>query len=293
MDSVVSSQGSVGVHESSESKVAYAALEAQIREASRGEVPAMNTDVVHATQTMLTCTINTRAYRAELERIGCREALDVERRALALAYANALVKWSQDELMPLTDAASAVALARKELLAGLNLLAIRGVLDAGTVKVQSTTSYLGMADDVRAVATALLARWYEVGPHIGGDRARVEQALVTADKLMRAVAESEALKEKAQNAAAMRAGAWALALEAYRDLQRGITFLRAREGDADLLVPAIFYHGTGKSPKAAEPDAAEATTPAQPVPSPAAPANGVNGANVAPAPMAPSKSFEQ
>lgn len=281
--------GSVGsVSQSSESQAAYEALLPRIVQASKGEVPPLNTDVVQATQAMLTSSINARAFRTELERIGCAAALELEPRALALSYANALFKWSQDELMPLSDSASSLALVRKELVAALNLLALRGVLDAGTVKIQNTTGYLAMADDVRAIATALLARWAEVGSHIGGDRGRVEQALVAADKLTRAVAESEALKEKAQTAAAMRGGAWALALAAYREMQRAIGFLRFYEEDVDAIVPAIFNHGGGRPAKTSEP--ANAAPAASPSPSPA-PVNG--SANLPATPMAPSQPFEQ
>lgn len=287
----------------SESAVAYEELKGEIEAKAAGECAPLNTDPSHASQVMLTAWASSKRYEGELRKLGCERALTLEKRALALAHVNALYRWSTEEQVPLEALGEEVQTRRKVLLSELDLLQARGLMDKRTVTVQSTVSYLGMAEDVRTIGTAILAKWSTVGAEIGGNEQRIQDALVAADKLLRAVAENEALKEKAKGAAQLRAGAWTLALEAYRELERGMDFIRFYEDDAGQFVPVLFGPSKGRRRSAAtESGDAEAATNSNGAASNAgasgngASSNGAatnSGANAPSAPMAPSKSFEE
>ncbi len=288
----------------SESAMAYEELKSEIEAKAAGECAPLNTDPGHASQVMLTAWASSKRYEGELLKLGCDRALTLEKRALALAHVNALYRWSTEEQVPLEALGEEVQTRRKVLLSELELLQARGLMDKRTVTVQSTVSSLGMAEDVRTIGTAILAKWSTVGAEIGGNEQRIQDALVAADKLLRAVAENEALKEKAKGAAQLRAGAWTLALEAYRELERGMDFIRFYEDDAGQFVPVLFGPSKARRRSAATEgaDADAATTGNGAAPSNAgaagngAASNGAtanSGTNAPSSPMAPSKSFEE
>src|SRR5262249_30534861 len=154
-------------------------------------------------------------------------------------------------------------------------MVVRGRIAGGAVKLQTTNSYLGMAQDVRAICSAFLANWATVGPEIGNNQAHVHAALNSADNLIAAIAKAAEIQEKLKGTALMRAAAWTLARKCFDGVHRGIQFLRYEEGDVDEIVPSIF--DTRPKKKNEKPVEEVVTSPVIPVP----PTNGVEGAPIA------------
>jgi hypothetical protein len=243
---------------------AYEQTKAAIAEAAKGELTHINVDLSLAVRIMLTAAGNTVRYRDELAKLGIDAATKLEQQAHALSYATALHAWTMNVREPIADLAEELVNVRRVLTTELELCELRGVIAKGAVTLEGTTSYLALAGDVRAIGSAFLANWERVGPEVGGKIEHVHAALAKADQLIATLARSEEVQEEQQGAALMRSAAWTLALATYRELERGIAFLRFYEGDADEIVPSLFARPRKRGSDngaATETTGAGATTP--------------------------------
>lgn len=278
---------------SAASAVAYEKWKDEIAKAAEGTLAPVNVDLGYAAKVMLTVATNVAPHRASLEKYGIDAASKMEELALAVVYANALHAWTLNRAIPLDEQSKEVLAHRRVLVAELELLQLRGIINPAAVKLEGTTSYLAIGEDVRAIATAFLAAWDRVAPELGGRIEHVNEALVAADKLLAAVAENDKLRARSEGTALMRQAAWSLALAAYREIERGIAFVRFYEGDAELIVPTLFDKRSRKRKEAEGEEAVgEQVDGAPPAPPAPAPTNGP-APNLPSSPMAPSKSFEQ
>jgi len=273
------------------SAVAFEKCKAEINEAAKGPLEPLNVDVAFAVRVMLTVCGNAAPYRGELAKTDLDMVPTLEMRAHALSYAQALHQWTLETPSPVETLGQAVIETRRVLVSELELVQLRGIIANTAVKLQGTTSYLAMAQDVRTIGSAFLSAWALVGAQIGGNIQHVNDALVLADKLIAAVAQAAEIKEKLKGTALMRLAAWTLALKSYRDLDRGISFIRYHQDDAEQIVPSLFDKAKPRKklvPETEGPATEPGTTPIA--------ANGSNGSsqpNMPASPMAPSKSFDE
>ena len=270
--------------------VAYEKCKAEIAEAARGPLEALNVDIPFAVRVMLTACGNATPYREALAKLNLDVVPTLETRAMALQYAQVLRQWTLETPTRVEDLAKDLIETRRLLTSELELVRLRGIISAKAVTLTGTTGYLDVAQDVQAICSAFLAAWDKVGPEIGGRIERVNERLVQAEQLIAAVAHAAEIKEKLEGATLMRVAAWTLALKSYRDLDRGISFLRYHEGDAGEIVPSLFDN-RARSHKAAPEPTPIAPVPAPPATNAATPA--VGGTPAASVPMAPSKPFDE
>ena len=234
---------------SSRSAVAYEQCKPEFLAASRGTLSALNIDPGLAVRTMLTAVLNAAPYRESIEKLPfCDHDLinKLEPYALGLGYANALLAWQLEGPKPTDALVEELRRTRKVLVTELELVQLRGILPEGSIKLEGTSSYNAMVQDVRAIATVFLANWGTVGPQIGGQSQHVEDALAAADQLVAALAESNQVEAKTESSQLIRLAAWNVAYRAYRELERVIDYLRFHDGDAQLIVPSLFIRGKGK-----------------------------------------------
>jgi hypothetical protein len=273
------------------SAVAFEQTKAEIHEAAKGPLDPVNVDIAFAVRVMLTVCGNAAPYRTELAKVNLDVVPMLETRAHALSYAQALHQWTLDTPSPVEALGQEVIEARRVLASELELVQLRGIIANTAVKLQGTTSYLAMAQDVRTIGSAFLSAWERVGPQIGGNIEHVNNALVLADKLIGAVAQAAEIKEKLKGSALVRQAAWTLALKSYRDLDRGISFLRYHEGDADQIVPSLF--DKAKPRKKLVPEADSSATSASSAQSAAEANEGTGQVTPLVSPLAPSKPFDE
>ncbi len=272
------------------SAVAFEKCRAELEEATKGPLEPLNVDIAYSVRVMLTACGNAGPYRAELAKLGQDVVPTLETRAQALSYAHALHQWTLETPSAVETVAAEVIEARRLLVSELELVQLRGIISNTAIKLQGTTSYLAMAQDVRAITSAFLASWDQVGPQIGGNIQAVNDAMVLADKLIGAVAEAAEIKEKLKGAALTRLAAWTLAVHSYRELQRGISYIRFHNDDAEQIVPSLFDKAKPRK------KVVEGEKPGEDLGPLAAPApvngNGSASPNAPSAPITPSKPFE-
>lgn len=275
------------------SVVAFDRCKAEISEIARGAVEVPRVDLGYAARVFLTIAGNVAPYKEALLKLGVDETDNLVLRAQAMNYAHALHAWTLTTPPSLDTLAAPVYEARRALLAELEILQLRGVFAADAIKLQRTKGYLVVATDVRTIASAFLASWDKVGPEVGNNIQRVNDALVVADRLTAAVAESEEIEEKLQGTAKMRAAAWALALKSFHEINRGIAFIRYHEGDASEIVPSPFDRSDSprKKPQEETPVVAADPSTAVTAPLPVPPSNGAQP-NIPATPIKPSRPFE-
>jgi len=171
------------------SVAAYEQCKQEIETAAKGPVQQLNADVAFAVRVMLTVAGNTQRFLPELEQLGLTDAKNLAVRANALSYSQALHDWTLKSPARVDVLAAEVMEARRVLNSELELIQLRGLIAKGAVTLQGTTSHLAMAQDVRAIASAFLANWEQVGGQIGNNIDHVHAALVSADSLIAALAQ--------------------------------------------------------------------------------------------------------
>ncbi len=288
VDPVVSSVAAVPFVPTAASAVAFEKHKAEIEEATKGPLEPLNVDIATSVRVMLTACGNAGPYRAELAKLGQDVVPVLETRAQALSYAHALHQWTLETPSAVETLAAEVMEARRVLVSALELVQLRGVIANTAIKLQGTTSYVAMALDVRAISSAFIASWEQVGKQIGGDIQAVNDAMVLADKLISAVAAAAEIKEKLKGAALTRLAAWTLAVNSYRELQRGIGYIRFHNDDAEQIAPSLFDKAKPRK------KVVEGEKPAEDLGAlvPPAPVNGSASPNTPASPIMPSKPFE-
>lgn len=269
------------------SVAAYDQCKTELEEAAKQPLAPLTANVAYAVRVMLTVAGNVEKYMPALKELGIADADKLAMRANALSYAQALHDWTLNSPQKVEVLAAEVVNARRLLTTELDLVVVRGLIAHGAIKLQTTGSYLGMAQDVRVICSAFLANWDKVGPEIGNDQAHVHEALRDADNLIAAIAKAAEVQETLKGTALMRAAAWTLARKCYDGVHRGIQFLRYEEGDVDEIVPSIY--DTRPKKKNEKPSDAPLETVTPPV-APAPPVNGPAGAPIGP--IVPSNPFQ-
>jgi hypothetical protein len=281
------------------SAAAFELVKADIQaKADSGELAALNVDATTVVRAVLTGWGNAQPYLPLIEQLPFVDLGRLKKLpsyALAFGHAHALHAWTLEGPKETDGLAEALRQARRVLVAELELMEVRNVLPKGTIKLQGTTSFHAMIEDVRAIGTAFMASWTKVGPQLGGSSDHVEAALGAADKLIAALAQSDQLQEKVRGTTRMRAAAWTLTYEVHRELERVVAFLRFHEGDAERIVPSLFVRTSRKrnGDRDVRPDDQE-LSPVTPVAEPAAAGSpgASTAANVPSSPLKPSKPFE-
>ncbi len=278
----------------SNSAVAFEQAKPDILLATKGETTTLNVEVSTVVRAMLTGWGNAQPYMAEVEQVGFLDLVLLKKLptyALALGYAQALHAWTIAGPKATEALAETLKQSRRVLTTELELMVLRGLLPKDSVRLEGSTSFNSMVEDVRAIATVFLANWDAIGAALGGKSDHIEAALVAADQLVAALAQADQIQEKTKAATQIRNAAWTLAYKAHRELERAIAHLRFHEGDAEVIVPSLFVRAKGR--KSADKDDKQELSPVLPIPT--TPAGGgagtAPGANTPAAPVSPSKPF--
>ncbi len=244
-------------------------------------------DVNNAATVMLTVWENIKPLMPEIEKLdGFVDVALIKElpvRAEALFFTNALHGYAFTAASGLDDGARRLIEERKTLTTEITLAVMRGALPEGAITQSGTIGYQDVAQDVRGMCIILLANWDAVGPAIGGRRERITEVMALADRFVKDIAMGERIKDRLTGPTALRAAAFQLALESYREIDRVVSFLRFYFDDAEKYVPSIYVGGgrpKRRSAKSSE-GTKDAETPSQPG-TPAAPPAAASGASNVP-----------
>lgn len=277
---------------------AYEVCEAEIIEAAKTECPPVLLDVGYAVRVMLTVNGNIEPHRAKLATLpdfDIDAVNKLELRTNALWYAQARHAWTLESAPMLDALVEDVKVARRILNTELELLQVRGLIREDAVKLQGTTKHLAMAEDVNAICSVFRENWAVVSAEIGNKVSHVSAAMESANKLIKAIARAAEVKELAKGTSLMRAAAWKLAYASFKEVERGIAYLRFHQGDADALVPSVFDRSSSGRRKDAETEV-EPGTPANGPSNPGGPVPAGGEAtkpNTPVAPILPQKPFDE
>ena len=261
---------------------AFNAKKADILARVAQEPPAPTLDVNTAATVMLTVAANVEPLMADIQAqlplIDMALLRDLAVRAEALLFTQSLHSYTFASTNGLEDAAKRLLEERRILSTEVSLAVMRGVLPEGAVTLSGSIAYQDMAQDVRGMCTVLLANWDAIGPAIGGRRERITEVMALADQFVKDIAAADQIKDRLAGPAALRAAAFQLALESYREIDRVVSFLRFHHDDAGKFVPTIYGGGRPKRKSAKNTSDEEATPTNQPAPVTSAATTG--GANV-------------
>jgi hypothetical protein len=133
---------------------------------------------------------------------------------------------------------------RARLLSSAEVLAIYGLVDAERVaSIRSGTGQFDQANDLTALSQLYLAGGDALFAKVPVTRAEVGRAAELGLELLAALgrrrvgSDDEGAPSRYEDD---RARAFRLVVRSYDEGRRAVTFLRWREGDADLLVPSLF-----------------------------------------------------
>jgi len=141
---------------------------------------------------------------------------------------------------------------RERLLAEANALVLDGVVAAGQLEqLKGANGYKNVATDLTVLTNVLREAWPQIEGKTRLTPQDLDEALRLSARLLRIVGVREQGPAQVAEAANERQRAYTLLLLAYDDARRAIAFLRADEGDADDIAPAL--HPGRPRPKKSEP----------------------------------------
>ena len=168
----------------------------------------------------------------------------------------------QDDLQALVE--EAVKL-RETLDADAQALARRNVIDGGQLAgLKGANGYKNLAQDLLILSKVMQDAW----PKIQGKSATTSEDLKTASQMSTRLSRIVGLREQGPVQLAtvtdQRLRAFTLVLRTYEDARRAVNYLRAREGDADTIIPSLYPGRPRRRPS-------EGTDPGNPNPPNGAP----------------------
>jgi len=256
---------------------AYERVKPDLDALDLGELVQVNLDIPSAVATILGVLPEVKALRPRMERelpAFNLVAFDkLEDYALALSYAQTIYLTATqppDDLQPVVDEGLKL---RERLLAELTTLSLHGLVSAAQFdQLKGVNGYKNLAQDLQILSKLMEEAW----PHVQGKVLTTMDDLQTAYRLSARLMRVVGLREQGpvQLAAATEARmrAFTIVVRTYEEARRAVTYLRAREGDADSMTPSL-YTGRGRRPKTdPEPPPAPAPTPGTVIPNSASPA---------------------
>jgi len=223
---------------------AYARVKPELAELAQDELVKVNLDASAALQTILGVLPRVKALREQIVRelpafdIASFDRLEDYALAFGVTQTAFLMATKPpSELRPLTE--EAVQL-RETLLKDAQALARRSLIDgAQLARLKGVNGYKNIAQDLQILSSILSAAW----PIIQGKSGTTSDELKTASQLSTRLSRIVGLRE--QGAAHLatvtddRLRAFTLVFRTYEAARRAVGYLRARQGDANTIVPAL------------------------------------------------------
>jgi len=253
---------------------AYERVKADLAAIKPEEFIQINLDIPTAVSTIIGVLPEVKALRPRIEKelpsFDLVSFDKLEDYAWALSYAQSLYLTATQPPDDLAELGPAATQLRERLLADAQSLAQHGLVDSAQLaELKGANGFKNVAQDLQILAIALQANWANLQGKTPTTAADLETAMRMSARLMRIVGLREQGPAQLAAATDQRLRAFTLVLNAYDDIRRAVGYLRAREGDADSIAPAL--HPGRPRRKPTEPPAPPTNTAPSPVTPPAAP----------------------
>ena len=264
---------------------AYQSLAEETRGLKDSDLVHITLDVVAAVTTAFGVLPKLATLREPIQQLPGfdRAAVDkLETYAMALyeTHADYLSASRPTESLPkLVEEATKV---RDQLYADVQALIQRELVDAQEIReVKTGVGYKALAVDLTLLSDAMRRKWEVIQSRTAVQVDELLHAQQLATGLLRVVGEREQAPAVVADAAANRSRAFALFIRAYDEVRRAVTYLRWREGDADLIAPSL-YAGRAAPKRKGEPEVPVDPAAGAPAAGAASTAAGAAGAAAAP-----------
>jgi hypothetical protein len=232
-----------------------------IRAVPEDRYPSITVDVQSSVATLLGAWKEIRPLRAEI--VEHLPTFDIalfdklEPYTLALGHAQTEYKTANEPQASLVALGETVAKTREILIAEVNTLIVRGIVNAAVLnELKGANGYKNTAFDVFALSNILKNRWDAISTRTSLTRQELDEAENQADLLVTRYGEKEQAPVIAAQATRDRLAAFTLVTEVYEEVRAAIGYLRRKHGDADSIAPSLYV---GRSSTKKNPS--EATTP--------------------------------
>ncbi len=253
---------------------AYERVKADLAAIRPEEFIQINLDIPTAVSTIIGVLPAVKALRPQIEKelptFDLASFDKLEDYAWALSYAQSLYLTATQPPDDLAELGPAATQLRERLLADARSLAHYGLVDSRQLaELKGANGIKNIAQDLQILAVTMQGNWANIQGKAPTVAADLDTALRMSARLMRIVGLREQGQAQLAAATDQRLRAFTLVLGTYDDVRRAVSYLRAREDDADSIAPAL--HPGRRRRKQAEPPAPSANTPPAPVTPPASP----------------------
>lgn len=260
---------------------AYERMQPAFRAIPKDRIQKPKVDLTTASGTVLAALPKIEKHKAALLALPHTRKELVEEladRALAMLWAFAGQKTVLKETLPLPALLERGAAVRKTMLLAADVLVNDGNVPQSFVDdVRAGSGHRDLASDLLALGGLVHKQWEHAKGRSPATPELVQESLQLGEALSVALGERAQPVEQSE-AAEMRDRAYTHFLEAYNEVRTALAYLRARDGDAEQILPSVFANRRGGSKE--EPVDGAAPGPA---PSPIVGGAPVNGGGAQPA----------
>ncbi len=208
----------------------------------KNDLEQINLGVGGVVQTVLGTIPEVQALRAELAKLGTFDmsyADNLRDYALALGHTHSRHRIATGT--PDTSLVKELVATRERFHAHASVFVHHGVLDAARVNaLRSGNSHQGLGYDVIGLCDLFLANWAAIGERSMLEQAEIEQARLSANRLINVLGHKEQGPGANHESALLRQQAYTLVLRAYNEVRAAIAFVRRHEGDVDDITPSLY-----------------------------------------------------
>ena len=239
-----SNQTTVNVSNEAVASEAYERVQADLATLKPDEFMQVNLDITPAVTTILGVLPEIKALRErivkELPSFDLASFDKLEDYALALSATHTAVLTATERQSDLLALATEAGDMRERLAGDTKALAVHKLVDpAQLAQLKGGTGYKSLAQDLQVLSKVMLDNW----PQIQGKCATTAEDLKLANqmstRLMRVVGLREQGPAVLAAATEARLRAFTRLIDVYEDARRAVNYLRAPEGDADSIAPAL------------------------------------------------------
>lgn len=236
--------------------LAFARLEAKIRAVPKEELVHINLDVPSVIAQILGVVPRLEPFREALSKLWDFdfEKFDkLEDYALALGHACTVYRVADEGPKDAPALAAKLAETRDDFYAAAYSLARHEYIDMKRLKrlYDGGRGYRSIAFDVLGLVELFLEGWDKITGNTPLRMADLTSARLDARRLMGAIGIDV---NGTSDEALIRAQAFTLAVRAYDEVRRGMTYLRWRHGDTDSIIPSLYAGRGGRKASTTEAD---------------------------------------
>lgn len=238
-------------------RAAYDQHLADMRALEDDDIKKVNLDIPTAGQTVLGVVAQLKPHRealVALPGVSPKAVDELETRTRAMVHAHTQWTFASAPTFPIAELVEKATPCRDKLIAAAGYFVAYGKIEAGKVsELRRGTSHRTLATDLLGLAMLLRPVVASVEGKTLVTVDQLDEAETLGEQILAALGERQQSTVTASEATQMRDRAFTLFINAYDQVQRGMSFVRWAAGDADALTPSL-YGGKGRRKADKAPD---------------------------------------